>query len=82
MQPPTSLSKFLRGRGPYVAVSVGHPAVRNSYGLYLGIDEKKERVLLELLRPVFMMDLPSAPRSSDQLTVQLCTVRQRRSCLR
>ena len=35
--------------------------------MYLGIDEKKERVLLELLRPVFMMDLPSATRSSDQL---------------
>jgi hypothetical protein len=33
------------------------------YGLYLGIDEKTERVILELLRPVFMMPLPSPWRA-------------------
>merc|ERR1719191_6952 len=33
------------------------------YGLYLGIDEKTERVLLELLRPVFMMKLPKPWRA-------------------
>jgi hypothetical protein len=33
------------------------------YGLYLGINEKKERVLLELLRPVFMMKLPKPWRA-------------------